>query len=58
LVQTSVNVSNNPALSKISDIIEQFAKQDVLLIDGGNLKKSKASKVIDFSEEEIKILRN
>lgn len=57
LVQTSVNISNNPPLAKISDIIEQFARQDILLIDGGNLKKSKPSKVIDLSKAKTKILR-
>ncbi len=57
LVQTSVNISNNPPLYKISDIIEQFTKQDVLLVDGGDIKKSRPSKVIDLSKEKIKILR-
>lgn len=57
LVQTSVNISNNPPLSKISDIIEQFSKFDILIIEGGNFKKSKPSKIIDLSQGKIKILR-
>lgn len=57
LVQTSVNISDNPALSKISDIIDQFNKFDILAVDRGNLKKSKASKIIDLTNNKIKILR-
>lgn len=57
LVQTSVNISNNPPLTKISDIIEQFSKFDILVIDGGNLRKPKPSKIIDLSQDKIKILR-
>ena len=58
LVQTSVNISNNPPLIKISDIVEQFHKYDILIIDGGNFKKSKPSKIIDLTKGKIKILRN
>ena len=57
LVQTSVNISNNPTLTKISDIIKQFNKYDIIVIDGGNLKKSKSSKIIDLTNNNIKILR-
>jgi L-threonylcarbamoyladenylate synthase len=57
LAQTSVNISNGPPLAEISDIIEQFNKIDVLLIDGGNLKKAKPSKIIDLSGDKIKVLR-
>jgi L-threonylcarbamoyladenylate synthase len=57
LVQTSVNISGQPALTKISDIINQFNKYDILVVDGGNLKKSKPSKVIDLTKKEIKVLR-
>lgn len=57
LVQTSVNISDSPSLYKISDIIEQFNKYDVLLVDGGNLKKSKPSKITDVTEDKIKTLR-
>jgi L-threonylcarbamoyladenylate synthase len=57
LAQTSVNISGEPELIKINDIIERFNKQDILLIDGGNLKKSKPSKIIDLTENKIKFLR-
>ena len=57
LVQTSVNISGQDALMKIEDIKNRFAKQKILLIDGGNLKRSKPSKVIDLTAEKIKVLR-
>jgi len=57
LVQTSVNISNNPALTKVSDIIEQFNKFDVLVIGGENLKKSQTSKIMDLTKDKIIILR-
>ncbi|MCX6719622.1 MAG: L-threonylcarbamoyladenylate synthase [Candidatus Staskawiczbacteria bacterium] len=53
LAQTSVNTSGQPPLLKISDIIKQFSKFDVLLMDGGNLKKSKPSKVLDLVDNKI-----
>jgi len=56
LVQTSVNISGQPSLNKISDIINQLNKLDVLIIDGGDLKKSKPSKIIDLTNNN-KILR-
>ncbi|MEK7658419.1 MAG: L-threonylcarbamoyladenylate synthase [Patescibacteria group bacterium] len=56
LAQTSVNISGKPPLIKISDIIEQFKKYDILIIDGGNLKKSKPSKIIDLTNKN-KIIR-
>lgn len=57
LVQTSVNISGQPSLNKIGDIINQLNKQDVLIIDGGNLKKSNPSKIIDLTNKAIKIIR-
>ncbi|MCX6718148.1 MAG: L-threonylcarbamoyladenylate synthase [Candidatus Staskawiczbacteria bacterium] len=57
LVQTSVNISGNSTLAKISDIIEQFGKYDIIIIDAGNLKKSKPSKIIDLTNNN-KIIRN
>lgn len=56
LVQTSVNFSGEPAIIKISDIINQFRKFDVLIIDGGNIKRGKASKIIDLTNN-IKMVR-
>lgn len=57
LAQTSVNISGQPTLTKISDIIKQFNKSDILIIDAGNLKKSKPSKIIDLTKDKIKTLR-
>ena len=57
LVQTSVNVSNKPALVNISDIINQFSKQNILIINGGNIKKNKSSKILDLTNGKLKILR-
>ena len=57
LVQTSVNISSNSTLTKISDIIEQFEKQDILIIDAENLPKGKPSAIIDLTQYKPKILR-
>jgi L-threonylcarbamoyladenylate synthase len=57
LAQTSVNLSGETPLTKISDIINQFAKQDILIIDGGILKKSNPSKIIDLTGLKIKTIR-
>ncbi len=57
LAQTSVNISGKPPLTKINDIIEQFKKYDILIIDGGNLPKSKPSKILELKEDKIKTLR-
>jgi len=57
LVQTSVNISGQDTLLKISDIINQFNKSDILILDAGNLKKIKPSKILDLTENKIKVLR-
>lgn len=59
LVQTSVNISGGKSLLKIKDIVKAFGveKQIDIIIEGGNLKKSKSSKIIDLSKERTKILR-
>ena len=57
LVQTSVNISDNPVLTKISDIIEQFGETDILVVDGGNLPKRKSSTIIDLAKSKSNILR-
>lgn len=57
LVQTSVNISGKASLIKIDDIIKQFGKLDVLVIDGGNIKKNKPSKILDLTKDKIKTLR-
>jgi L-threonylcarbamoyladenylate synthase len=59
LVQTSVNISGEPVLSKISDIIEKFATSDVamLMVDGGNLGKRGSSRIIDLTSKSLTRLR-
>ena len=57
LVQTSVNISGQPSLTKIGDITNQIGKLDVLVIDAGNLQKSKSSTIIDITNNKIKVLR-
>ena len=59
LVQTSVNLSGEPVITKISDIMEKFATSDVaiLMVDGGNLKKSRSSIILDLTSAKIKKLR-
>lgn len=55
LAQTSVNISGEPPLTKVEDIKTRFAKTrkklgiSLLLIDGGDLKKVKPSKIIDLT---------
>lgn len=59
LTGTSANISGNPASTKIKEIISQFKNQKHqpdFIIDAGNLKPSKASKVIDITKG-FKILR-
>lgn len=58
LAQTSVNVSNQPPLSKIKDIIEIFEKDKRidLMVDGGDLPKRKSSTIIDLTNNK-KIIR-
>ncbi len=57
LVQTSVNISGGNALVKIGDIIKKFDTSDILIIDGGDIKKGKSSKILDLNKDKIKILR-
>jgi len=57
LAQTSANISGKPATTKVNDILEQFGKEDVIIIDGGDLKKSEPSRVIDLTKSNINILR-
>jgi len=60
IIGTSANVSGKPDSTKIKQIIKQFKNQKYqpdLIIDVGNLKKSKTSTVVDFTGAKIKILR-
>ena len=60
LTGTSANISGQPASTKIKEILQQFQDQKHqpdLIIDAGNLKPGKPSKVIDLTGSEPKILR-
>ena len=60
LAQTSANISGKPATTKILDILKQFENNKIkpdIIVDAGNLLKSKPSKVIDLTRKEPKILR-
>lgn len=57
LVQTSANISGSPATTKIGDILEQFSGDDVIIIDAGDLPKSKPSTIIDLTKDIIEVIR-
>jgi len=58
LIATSANLSNQPATSKISEIIKTFKFSDCLIIDNGDLKSVAPSTIIDLSNINYpKILR-
>jgi L-threonylcarbamoyladenylate synthase len=60
LVQTSVNISGEPELKKIKEIIEKFKdnkNKPNLIINRGNLLKSKSSKIVDLTREDKVVLR-
>lgn len=58
LAQTSVNISAEVPLESIDEIAGKFGKhKDILIINGGNFKKSKPSKIIDLTEDKTNILR-
>lgn len=63
LAQTSVNISGQKPLVKIKDIKQliknrlSLGPEQVLIIDAGNLPKSKPSAIIDLTGNKIKFLR-
>ncbi len=57
LAQTSVNISGKKELNKISEIILEFGKKDIFIVDAGDLKKSKSSKIIDLTKNKIEFIR-
>ena len=60
LVGTSANISGNPPSTKIKEVLKQFEDKEILpdlIIDVGNLKKSKSSTIIDSTKKKIKIIR-
>lgn len=67
LTGTSANISGKPASTKIKEVLKQFKNQPPtkfgvgqpdLIIDAGNLPKSKPSLVLDLTTLPPKILRN
>jgi len=60
LTGTSANISGKKASTKIRNIIKQFTGKKIqpdLIIDAGNLPKSRASTIIKLTKDKIKILR-
>ncbi len=60
LTGTSANISGKPASTKIKEIISQFKNQKYqpdLIIDAGNLPRSRPSRVINLTGIKPKILR-
>jgi L-threonylcarbamoyladenylate synthase len=57
LAQTSANISNQPATTRIKDIIKVFSEEEVSIVDAGNLIKNKPSAIIDLTSNN-KIIRN
>jgi len=60
LTGTSANISGKPASTKIKEVTSQFEKQKFLpdlVLNGGILKKSLPSTVVDLTKKKPKILR-
>ena len=60
LAQTSANLSGQPAMNKIEEIIKIFRAQIAqpgLILDAGSLSQKKPSKVIDLTGLRPKVLR-
>jgi L-threonylcarbamoyladenylate synthase len=60
LTGTSANLSNQPASTKIKQVVNQFKDKNFqpdLIIDFNNLKLSRPSKVIDLTGSKLKVLR-
>jgi L-threonylcarbamoyladenylate synthase len=57
LAQTSANISDQPATTKIKDVLEQFSSVDIVVVDGGNLPTKNPSTIIDLTNDNIKIIR-
>jgi len=60
LTGTSANISDKPASTKIKEVLKQFKSQKYqpdLILDAGDLPKSKPSTVIDLTVSPPKVLR-
>jgi L-threonylcarbamoyladenylate synthase len=53
ITTTSANISNEPPFYRIKDMIKAFNGKADLILDGGNLKKTRPSTVYDISENKI-----
>lgn len=57
LITTSVNRSGQPPLNKPEDIIRAFNAERILLLDGGILRPSKGSTIVDLTSTPPKLIR-
>ena len=60
IVQTSANISRNGAFTKIKDVLEQFEGADIqpdIIVNMGDLPENKPSRVVEYTNNKIKILR-
>ncbi len=60
LTGTSANISGEPASTRIKDVIFQFKKSKLkpdIILDAGNLKPNKPSRVIDLTGKKPVVLR-
>jgi len=60
LAGTSANISGKPSLTKIDEILQQFADAKILpdlVINAGNLEESQPSTIVDLTQPEHTILR-
>lgn len=60
IAETSANISGGPATIEIKKVLEYFENKKFrpdLIIDAGNLPERRPSKVIDLTNNKIKILR-
>lgn len=58
LVGTSANISGKPATTKIKEVLKQLKNRPDLIVDAGNLPKSRPSIIIDLTAFPPKILRS
>ncbi len=57
LIGTSANLSGQGSISSVEKVIKQFRNKVDLIIDSGELKKSKVSTVVDVTGKELLVLR-
>jgi L-threonylcarbamoyladenylate synthase len=60
LAETSANISGQPATTKVQEVIEYFKDQKYqpdIILNGGDLKSTKPSRVIDLTGSKPIILR-